>query len=69
MNYCQSTYKVEVCYLDTFLSAPTPLWDMKHIISVRQSANPNRVHSHLPHDVWSSYDYLIHYRSEDSCAH
>ena len=24
---------------------------------------------HLPHDFWSSDEYLIHYRSGDFCAH
>ena len=25
--------------------------------------------SYFHHSFWSSYDYLIHYQSEDSCAH
>ena len=25
--------------------------------------------SHFPHDFWSSYEDLIHYQCEDSCAH
>jgi hypothetical protein len=33
------------------------------------SANPNRGCSHFPHDVWSAYQYLSHYQSEDSRAH
>ena len=29
-------------------------------------ANPNRGHSHYPRDFWSSYEYLIHFQSEDN---
>ena len=45
-------------------------WDMKHAISATWLASPNRdSSSHLPHTFWSSYKYLIYYRSEDSLAH
>jgi hypothetical protein len=30
---------------------------------------PYRAPSHLPHNFWSSYEYLIHYEREDACAH
>ena len=29
----------------------------------------NRTHSHLPRDIWSSYENLTPYESEDTCAH
>ena len=46
-------------------------WDMKHAIRATWLASPNRDRSsHLPHNFWSSYEYLIYYhRSEDSLAH
>ena len=31
---------------------------MKHAMSTKWLANPNRGHSHFPHDFWSSYEYL-----------
>ena len=39
------------------------------IISARWLANPNHTHSHLPHNFWSWYEYIIHHQSGDSCAH
>ena len=44
-------------------------WDMKHMISLRWLANPKRGPSHFPYNFWSSYEYLIHYQSEDLHAH
>ena len=41
---------------------------MKHTMSMRSFANPNRGPSHLPRNFRSSYEYLIHYQSEDSCV-
>ena len=36
----------------------------------RRLANSNRVRSHFPHKYFrSSYEYLVHYLSEDSRAH
>ena len=37
---------------------------MKLTICTRWRANPNR-----PHSFQNSYDYIVLYRSEDSCAH
>jgi hypothetical protein len=43
---------------------------MKHKISKRWFANPNRDCSHFHHNFRSSYKYLIHYqRGGDFCAH
>ena len=42
---------------------------MEHVISAKSLANPNCAHSHLPHNFWSSYEYRIHYQSEDFHAH
>ena len=39
-----------------------------HTISTKWLANPNRGYSRFPHDFWSSYEYLIYYQSENSCA-
>ena len=36
------------------------LWDSKMHVSDNQ---------HFSHNIWVSYEYLIHYQSEDSCAH
>ena len=42
---------------------------MEHVISMRWLVHSNRGRSHFPYDFWSSYEYPIHYQSEDSCAH
>ena len=39
---------------------------MKHVISMRWLANPNRGHSHFSHEIWSSCEYFIQAQSEDS---
>ena len=39
-------------------------WDVNHWL-----ANLNQGRSHFAHDIQSSYEYLIHYQSEDSYAH
>ena len=44
-------------------------WDMKHEYNSRMLANPNRDHSHFPQYFLSSYEYLVHHQSEDSCGH
>ena len=41
--------------------------DMRHAISARL-ANPNRGRGHLPHNFWSSYEYLSHFQPGDSHA-
>jgi hypothetical protein len=43
--------------------------DMTHIISVRWFESPYQGRSHIPHNFWSSYENLIHYRSEFPRAH
>ena len=43
--------------------------DMKHAISTRWLANPNQGANYFPLISRSSYEYTIHYQSEDSCAH
>ena len=42
---------------------------MKHAISTRWLANINRGCVCFSHSFWSSYEYLIHYQSENLCAH
>ena len=42
--------------------------DMKHDIWYEMVANPCRSHSHFPHNLWSSYEYLIYYQSDESRA-
>ena len=54
--------------MDTFSSAPTSYRIWKHAISAILLLNPNLVHSHFPHNFWSSYEYILNYQSEDSCA-
>ena len=44
-------------------------YDMKHAIITRWLANPNQERSFFLYDLQSSYEHLIHYQSEDSCAH
>ena len=34
---------------------------LKHAISTRWLANPHQGCNHIPHNFWSSYDYLIHF--------
>ena len=54
--------KVDVCYLDTFLSAPTSRRNRKHTNCMRGLATPNHARSQLPHN-------FVHYRSERlSCS-
>ena len=36
---------------------------------VRWLANSNQGFGQFPHNFWSSYEYLIHYQSEDLHAH
>ena len=43
--------------------------DMKHVLNTEWLASANRGHGHFPHYFWSSYEYFIHYQSEDSRAH
>ena len=31
--------------------------------------NLSRACSHLPHSFWRSYEHVIHYQTENSCAH
>ena len=42
---------------------------LKHVISVRQLAYPNRGHSRLPYMFWSSHEDLIDHQSEVFSAH
>ena len=42
---------------------------MKHALHARRLENPNQGHSHFPHHFQSSYEYLLHYQSEDFDAH
>ena len=42
---------------------------MKHAIGIRWLAIPIEVVAHSPHEFWSTYEYLIYYQNEDSCAH
>jgi hypothetical protein len=43
---------------------------LRHVISARWLANLNCVGpTYLSRKFWSSYEYLIQYLSEDSCAH
>ena len=39
--------------------------DMKHANIARWLPIPNHGRSHLPHNLWSSYKYLILYQSDD----
>ena len=36
------------------------------LVKTRWLANSKRVVTYFPHNIWSSYEYLIHYQSEDS---
>lgn len=38
---------------------------MEHMVRTRWFENPNRGCSHFSHDVWSLYEYLIYYATED----
>lgn len=38
----------------------------EHTITARCLANPHGDHSHLPHNLQSSYENSIYYESEDS---
>lgn len=37
-------------------------------MSIRWLANPHQGHSHYPHSIWSSKEYVIHDLTEDSHA-
>ena len=39
-----------------------------HVIDTRWLVSPNLHRTHLPHNFWSSYEYLIHYQSRYSCT-
>ena len=58
----QILIKVEVPEMDAFLSASASSDNMKHTIIARWLANSNCTCSHLPHNFWSSNEYLIHYQ-------
>ena len=56
-------YKADVPSMDIFIFAPSPcrIWKTQLVYE--------DFLSHLPHNFWSSYEYLIHYQSGDSRAH
>ena len=60
---------IDMCYLDTFLSASTScmIWNTQLVRDDWQI----QIYacSHLPHNLRSSYEYLVHYQSEHSCSH
>jgi hypothetical protein len=52
-----------------FFQLPHFYNDMKDPLSTRWLAYPNQGCTHFPHNIWSLYEYIIHYQSEDSYAH
>ena len=57
--------KVDVCYSDTFLSAPTFRRTQQHTNRMRELAIPNHARSHLPELIYISFTIKV----KDSCAH
>ena len=57
------SFKVDMYYSYTFLYAPTSrrIWNTRLV-------QDDCAWYHLPHD-WSSYEYLIHFQSENARAH
>jgi hypothetical protein len=41
---------------------------VRHAITTRWLANPNRGKHTFSHNLWSSCEHLIHYQGEDFCA-
>ena len=61
--YRRALHKVVVCYLNTFLLAPTSI-DMKHAIGARWLASPYLARSPLPQFSCNPYEDLNHHQSE-----
>ena len=56
--------EVDMSYMVTISNYPTPPRIWKCAISTRWLAHPSWGHRHFSHNFWSSYEYLIHYRSD-----
>ena len=58
-EYPSFIHKVDMCYSDTFSLVTHFSSDLKHTI-VRWLTNPYCAHSHLPHNVQSSFEHFMH---------